>query len=95
VDGRAGAAAARRGLQVLWITPMRALAADTTRALQQPLPSWRRRLDGGPAHRRHAQRRTRAQDRACRRALVTTPESLSADAGANDARRTSWAACTP
>jgi hypothetical protein len=26
------------GLQVLWLTPMRALAADTTRALQQPLP---------------------------------------------------------
>jgi ATP-dependent Lhr-like helicase len=26
------------GLQVLWLTPMRALAADTTRALQLPLP---------------------------------------------------------
>ena len=27
------------GLQVLWITPMRALAADTLRALQWPLPA--------------------------------------------------------
>ena len=36
-----GAMARRRpgaGLQVLWITPMRALAADTVRALQVPLP---------------------------------------------------------
>ena len=33
------------GLQVLWLTPMRALAADTVRALQLPAaalaPSWR------------------------------------------------------
>jgi hypothetical protein len=33
------------GLQVLWLTPMRALAADTTRALTEPLgavaPAWR------------------------------------------------------
>ena len=27
------------GLQVLWLTPMRALAADTTKALQDPLPA--------------------------------------------------------
>ena len=27
------------GLQVLWLTPMRALAADTTKALQRPLLS--------------------------------------------------------
>ncbi|MFM7506170.1 MAG: DEAD/DEAH box helicase, partial [Rubrivivax sp.] len=33
------------GLRVLWLTPMRALAADTTRALNEPLgglaPMWR------------------------------------------------------
>src|SRR5690606_4245419 len=29
----------KSGLRVLWITPMRALAADTTRALEEPLPS--------------------------------------------------------
>ena len=31
-------AQATPGLQVLWLTPMRALAADTTQALQAPLP---------------------------------------------------------
>ena len=65
-------------LQVLWITPMRALAADTTRALQLPLaelaPHWTRR----PAHRRHARAPSaRGRTGACPTALVTTPESLS------------------
>jgi ATP-dependent Lhr-like helicase len=63
--------------QVLWLTPMRALAADTTKALQQPLPdlapSWRVGLRTGdtPAAERARQDRSRPQ------ALVTTPESLS------------------
>lgn len=66
-----------KGLQVLWLTPMRALAADTTRALQQPLPElapgWQvgmRTGDTPPAERAK-------QDRRLPEALVTTPESLS------------------
>ncbi|MBX3645642.1 MAG: ligase-associated DNA damage response DEXH box helicase [Rubrivivax sp.] len=64
------------GLQVLWITPMRALAADTTRALQRPLPAlaphWRvaQRTGDTPAAERAR------QDRRPPQALVTTPESL-------------------
>lgn len=75
-----GALARRRegpGLQVLWITPMRALAADTTRALQAPLaelaPGFtvaQRSGDTPAAERARQQRRWPA-------ALVTTPESLS------------------
>jgi ATP-dependent helicase Lhr and Lhr-like helicase len=65
------------GLQVLWITPMRALAADTTRALTVPLPElapgWsvgQRSGDTPSAERARQERRWPA-------ALVTTPESLS------------------
>lgn len=64
-------------LQVLWVTPMRALAADTTRALQLPLgelaPLWRvgQRSGDTPASERAR------QDRRMPDALVTTPESLS------------------
>ncbi len=64
-------------LQVLWITPMRALAADTTRALNLPLPDvapgWRvgQRSGDTPAAERAR------QDRRLPEALVTTPESLS------------------
>jgi ATP-dependent Lhr-like helicase len=64
------------GLQVLWLTPMRALAADTTRALQLPLaavrPSWRvgQRTGDTPSAERAR------QDRRMPPALVTTPESL-------------------
>ncbi len=64
-------------LQVLWITPMRALAADTTRALNLPLadvaPGWRvgQRSGDTPAAERAR------QDRRLPEALVTTPESLS------------------
>jgi ATP-dependent Lhr-like helicase len=75
-----GALARRRpgtGLQVLWLTPMRALAADTQRALQAPLaalaPDWQvglRTGDTGSAERAR-------QDRRFPAALVTTPESLS------------------
>jgi ATP-dependent Lhr-like helicase len=63
-------------LQVLWITPMRALAADTLRALAAPLGdlglSWRiglRTGDTSPADRAR-------QDRRRLHAIVTTPESL-------------------
>jgi ATP-dependent Lhr-like helicase len=77
------AAHARAGLQraapltVIWLTPMRALAADTARALQAPLAdlhcAWTvgiRTGDTGSAARA-------AQDRRLPSALVTTPESLS------------------
>jgi ATP-dependent Lhr-like helicase len=64
-------------LRVLWITPMRALAADTTRALAEPLqalaPSWTlgQRTGDTPAAERAR------QDRRLPTVLVTTPESLS------------------
>jgi ATP-dependent Lhr-like helicase len=64
------------GLQVLWLTPMRALAADTTRALQLPLDTlaqpWRVGLRTGDTP---AAERAR-QDKRPPTALVTTPESL-------------------
>ncbi|HWP17832.1 MAG TPA: ligase-associated DNA damage response DEXH box helicase [Burkholderiaceae bacterium] len=76
---RAVHAAAQRppGLRVLWITPMRALASDTVRALQRPLPAlvpaWEVGLRTGDTP---AAERAR-QDRRWPAALVTTPESLS------------------
>jgi ATP-dependent Lhr-like helicase len=64
-------------LRVVWLTPMRALAADTTRALAQPLadlaPHWtigQRTGDTSSAERAR-------QDRRFPTVLVTTPESLS------------------
>ena len=75
-----GALARRRAddcLQVLWLTPMRALAADTTKALQWPAgdlcPGWSvgmRTGDTPSAERARQERRPPP-------ALVTTPESLS------------------
>lgn len=64
------------GLQVLWLTPMRALAADTQRALHLPLPelapTWNVALRTGDTP---AAERAR-QDRRLPVALVTTPESF-------------------
>lgn len=63
-------------LTVLWITPMRALAADTCRALQAPLPDWAPhwtlglRTGDTPAGERQAQQQRLPT------VLVTTPESL-------------------
>ncbi|MDP9045580.1 MAG: ligase-associated DNA damage response DEXH box helicase [Pseudomonadota bacterium] len=64
-------------LGVLWLTPMRALAADSARALQVPIDDlglhWRvglRTGDTAPAERAR-------QDRRFPTVLVTTPESLS------------------
>ncbi|MCP5284725.1 MAG: ligase-associated DNA damage response DEXH box helicase [Burkholderiaceae bacterium] len=75
--GALGRARPGPGLQVLWLTPMRALAADTTRALNLPLPdlapTWQagqRTGDTPSAERARQERRWPA-------ALVTTPESLS------------------
>ncbi|MDD2112895.1 ligase-associated DNA damage response DEXH box helicase [Pseudomonas asiatica] len=63
-------------LQVVWVTPMRALAADTARALQMPLDElglpWSvgvRSGDTGSAERARQARRLPS-------VLVTTPESL-------------------
>jgi ATP-dependent Lhr-like helicase len=68
---------AANGPRVLWITPMRALAADTVRALQAPLaamrPRWKveaRTGDTGSAVRAR-------QERRWPETLVTTPETLS------------------
>jgi ATP-dependent Lhr-like helicase len=73
---RSGHNAPRKTLRVLWITPLRALAADTAESLRQPLDSlgvpWRvetRTGDTSPAQRARQQKRLPE-------ALVTTPESL-------------------
>ena len=69
--------AAAPPLTVLWITPMRALAADTLRALQAPLPElapdWTSGLRTGDT----ASGERAAQDRRLPTLLVTTPESVS------------------
>jgi ATP-dependent Lhr-like helicase len=63
-------------LGVLWLTPMRALAADTTRALAAPLAelgsAWSVNLRTGDTPSAERAR----QDRRLPTALVTTPESL-------------------
>lgn len=65
-----------RPLQVLWVTPLRALATDTARALQAPLQAigldWQVGLRSGDASRRD--RRLAREGRLD--VLVTTPESL-------------------
>ncbi len=67
-------------LTVLWITPMRALAADTLRALQQPLdalgPELHRWSAGARSGDTSSAERS-AQNERLPTALVTTPESLS------------------
>lgn len=67
----------RRGLRVLWITPMRALAADTLRSLQAAAddlqPAWTIAARTGDTS---SAERTR-QAKCLPEALVTTPESLS------------------
>ena len=64
-------------LTVLWITPMRALAADTLRALQLPLealaPDWSAGARSGDT----ASAERAAQNARLPTVLVTTPESLS------------------
>jgi ATP-dependent Lhr-like helicase len=74
--GALGRAVDSPGLQVLWLTPMRALAADTRRALELPLPDmaphWSVGLRTGDTP---ASERAR-QDRKLPAALVTTPESF-------------------
>jgi len=72
-----GGARKKAGLRVLWITPMRALAADTQRALEESAaalaPGWTigaRTGDTSSAERAR-------QSKSLPSALITTPESLS------------------
>lgn len=66
------AAAHGIGLRVLWITPMRALAADTLRALQDAAPDWQvEARTGDTSSAQRARQNKRLPD-----ALITTPESL-------------------
>jgi ATP-dependent helicase Lhr and Lhr-like helicase len=64
-------------LQVIWVTPMRALSADTLLAMQAPLPdlapAWSTGIRTGDTSSAERAR----QDRRMPTALVTTPESLS------------------
>jgi ATP-dependent Lhr-like helicase len=68
---------AAQPLRAIWLTPMRALASDTTRALTEPLrdlaPAWSigQRTGDTPSAERAR------QDRRFPTVLVTTPESLS------------------
>ena len=75
-------------LSVLWLTPMRALAADTTRALKDPTtalePTWTIGLRSGDTT--SAERS--AQDRRLPTVLVTTPESLTLQLARADALET-------
>ena len=70
------AAGVTRGLQVLWLTPMRALASDTARALQQPLPELAPRWTVGVRSGDTPAAERARQDKRLPSALVTTPESL-------------------
>ncbi len=63
-------------LSVIWLTPMRALAADTARALREPLqdlaPAWTLGVRTGDTP---SSERAR-QDKRLPTVLITTPESL-------------------
>ncbi len=72
-------------LTVLWITPMRALAADTLRALQQPLESLAPNWSSGARSGDTASAERSAQNRRLPTVLVTTPESLSVLLSRDDA----------
>ncbi len=73
----ASSLAAAPPLGVLWLTPMRALAADTARALQQPLPEIAPHWSVGQRTGDTPSAERARQDRRFPTSLVTTPESLS------------------
>ena len=83
--GMRGQSAPGAGLRVLWITPMRALAADTIKALEAPastlLPGWTGGLRTGDTGSAERARQTRNLPSV----LVTTPESLTLLLSAADA----------
>jgi ATP-dependent helicase Lhr and Lhr-like helicase len=64
------------GLRVLWLTPMRALAADTLRALQEPLPDLMPTLTVGSRTGDTSSAERARQSKSLPNALITTPESL-------------------
>ena len=64
-------------LGVLWLTPMRALAADTTRAIQTPVAELGLNWSVGQRTGDTPSAERARQDRRFPTALVTTPESLS------------------
>ncbi len=69
--------AAEPGLKVLWITPLRALAVDTTQSLREPLEglgsTWKVEMRTGDT----SQKIRNQLKKQWPEALVTTPESLS------------------
>jgi ATP-dependent Lhr-like helicase len=75
-------------LRAIWLTPMRALAADTTKALAEPLralaPTWTIGLRTGDTPSAERAR----QDRRLPTVLVTTPESLTLLLTRENARET-------
>ncbi|RZI75765.1 MAG: ligase-associated DNA damage response DEXH box helicase [Variovorax sp.] len=77
VLARANAKKAAPPLTVLWITPMRALASDTLRALQQPLESLAPDWSAGARSGDTSSGERSAQNARLPTVLVTTPESLS------------------
>jgi ATP-dependent Lhr-like helicase len=77
---KASARPAAPPLTVLWLTPMRALAADTLRALQQPLEALGTEVHPWSAGARSGDTTSAersAQNQRLPTVLVTTPESLS------------------
>ena len=76
LDGLLRRHAERQPLRAIWLTPMRALASDTAKALAQPLgelaPKWTLGLRTGDTPSAERAR----QDRRMPTVLVTTPESL-------------------
>jgi ATP-dependent helicase Lhr and Lhr-like helicase len=73
----------KRQLRVIWLTPMRALATDTLRALNEPVAelgiAWRVAMRTGDT----SSSERAKQNRQSPEALVTTPESLSLMLGAS------------
>ena len=74
------------GLRLLWITPMRALAADTARALQSPLADLGVRWQVGVRTGDTAAAERARQGRQLPEVMVTTPESLSLLLARGDSR---------
>ncbi|RYZ09264.1 MAG: ligase-associated DNA damage response DEXH box helicase, partial [Comamonadaceae bacterium] len=64
-------------ITLLWITPMRALAADTLRALQAPMQALRPHWSAGARSGDTGAAERSAQNQRLPTVLVTTPESLS------------------
>jgi len=77
IAAAADAAEAGPRWQVLWLTPMRALATDTTRSLQEPLAGLAPRVTVGQRTGDTPAAERARQERRPPTALVTTPESLS------------------